>query len=308
MDVETWSCYADLANMSIGSLDFETSEGGLVMDDCDLSGSRRTLINIEQGSTRVTNCVFSGPRAGLRLYCGANSTAEVRRTLFENDTFRVYFTGGAGSTRTVDITDCWFQGDGAVLVMGAHDEDLGGVDYDSNPMFSPESRLQGNVFSGAGAGMLLHSSVFPAVLGTNTLTDGARVFMWTRLAIKVDIINSTTDIKSTWCEPVTGPGVVTVLPFDIRWDIKYPLEQSHEADRETFVNVTAEPASGAHRTEFWVAAFKSDAVYGWQLVGYSPVDLRIPSWQLRFEAWPELGGLLVARIPDWPWTLPFTPP
>jgi hypothetical protein len=286
--------------MSLGCIELVVGEGGLTMKECNLSYGWRSQLAVEKGLVRVSDCDISGPSNELRIYSADNSTVEVKGTRFENSTLRLYFVGLENSSRTIDVRGCEFLGPGAVLVAGGRD-DYPNVVHVTDPQFLPNSTIRENTFSGMGAGMLLHPSIFPAVLGANSMRDGARAFAWKRLDITVAIIDVTTSPESTFYEPIGNATTRTELPFEIRWDIKYPL-QHFEKEREVFVDVTAQSPLGADRTDIWVAAFMAGDHMG-HLVGFSIIDLHVPKHQLRYEAWPELDGLLRARIADWPWVL-----
>ena len=130
--------------------------------------------------------------------------------------------------------------------------------------------------------------------------------MWARLDLTLEVLNAKAPPRSTYYKIIKDASTVSELPFDIRWDIEYPLYE-YWKDREVFLDMTSRPTQGADPLVAWFVGLMRDEDNRLRLVGFGTIDLRQPESQLRLEAWPEMDGLLSTRIADWPWLLPTTP-
>jgi hypothetical protein len=305
-----------ISNSTLGTLRMGLFNCNVTVTDSVLLGGIRFIgkswstVSIEGCTIQEVWGSISGPiyefsirnstLTGYKSYMGTISIEaryikrlEVSNTTFHNTSLAIRQDFPEFATQILSVTDCRFTGNLTNLsVLWNH--------YNSNEWKSQWTefpvtggRVEGNTFSGAGTGVIMHYRLFESYLGENRFEDGAKALAWYLLQM-----DARPSIPGTG-----GRSEVEVVSYDPYeefsdwWWGSYPYSP-------LVLDVTDGIEDASNPPQLYVV-FIWDPPGGHMrmIAGFGqavPIENHI---RLKHPVWQDLNGLLTFYIDDWPWGL-----
>lgn len=247
-------------------------------------------ITMWNGSLSMERCSFTSNWSRGLYIEPSGADVDVKDCTFESSFLMLFFNNFYWWVMdNLNVTDCQFNGEDAVLYVGW---DLLNVDfYDVDPDFVPQMNgtIANNTFSGPGCHIVLHHGTFGQLLGDNDLRDGARLYAFyiTRLQV---IPPDGTPFWGAY-DFVPTEGVIADWSFDIaRWI---------EMDGELMVDVTDDLSVENDPPILDVILYSKYGSY--RIVrGFSQVVPNADNDEVTYPVYPSFHEILKENLLYWP--------
>jgi hypothetical protein len=246
----------------------------------------------ESTNLTVEDCTFRGRSGrGVNHLVREDVTDVFRNCAFEDAPLSIRKSGMyLDVPMELVVADCTFAGDNAFLYCGFDYADV--TTYDMDPWLSPDvrGRIEGNTFSGAGAGAVLHHGLYARLFGENVVEDDARLFaMYITYLMVV---------------PPDGhpprPQYYAVVHERYRDDLPFRLRRWGSLDGEMFLDVTDDTTEEGE-PPIAPLILRSDRSNYWVVRGFHSIDPLAHNFEVSYLDLPHFAGLTEEHIGDLPW-------
>jgi len=242
------------------------------------------------GNVTLRNCTMSSDWSRGLFIEPTMANVTIKECTVINSNILIYFDNYFwAAPGLIEITDCHFSGDEAVLYIGWH---LNHVDsYDIDPDHVPviNGTISGNTFNGPNTHVVLSHGQFGNLWGTNVLEDGARThaFFITRLQV---IPPDGTPFWGAY-NFIEREGVITDWPFQVyRWV---------ELDGEILWDITDNPRTGIDPPTLDVLLYSKYGNY--RIVrGFGHVVPNADNDEATYPVYPSYQEVLMQNLIYWP--------
>jgi hypothetical protein len=261
----------EVIDCSIGGLGgrIQKLSADVIIRDCVVSTEIGGGLDVEvesAGSLKIISCRFSGSH--LAIYRPAET--------FDQET-------------EVQVTDCEFLGDGAILYVGFNLLRMTSFDVDPNYVPPIVGTIDGNVFDGEGAGVVLYHGLFERLYHHNTLSDGARAQAYYIIVLRVMDTEGTPPRPEFWIVPTDAVTPSTLFIYD-----RYLTLEG-----EMMLDVTDDPTMENDPPEVGVvllAGYRPDS----KVRGFAAIDPLFDAGELTLAVRVPFEDILLKHVTDWP--------
>ena len=234
--------------------------------------------------------------SGLTISSDYMGRVEVRNCTFDGMWLYVSRRFSEALPWELQVSNCQFVGDGAYLVVLWDMQHKSGWNYSPTSYPIPLGEIDNNVFSGEGAGLLLHHRLYVDLAGENRLEDGSAMWAWYM-----------TEVTAACSDPAVegySEAILREAPthFPMTFDIyNWPTKN------EVILELQNGPASAFEPPrQVALLTWIERQYYGTAVVmGSGLADLTQDHILLYHKYWPDIRWTLVDAVEPWPIPMDF---
>ncbi|NOQ54134.1 MAG: hypothetical protein GQ558_05980 [Thermoplasmata archaeon] len=268
----------------------QSSDKGLEVTHCSIGGWGGRIQKLS-ADVSIWDCVVSTEvGGGLVVEVESGGSLKIIGCRFLNSHLAIYRPAETFDRETeVQVTDCEFLGDGAILYVGFNLQRM--TTFDVDPDFVPPivGTIEGNLFDGEGAGVVLYHGLFEGLYHDNTLENGARAHAYYILILRVMDTEGTPPRPEFWIVPTD-----TITPSTLFSDNRYlTLEGEMMLDVTDDLSVENDPPDvGVVLT----AGYRPDS----KVRGFASIYPLVDAGEITLAARVPFEEFLLDHVTDWP--------
>ena len=268
----------------------QSGDKGLEVIDCSIGGLGGRIQKLS-ADVIIRDCVVSTEiGGGLDVEVESAGSLKIIGCRFSGSHLAIYRPAETFDLETeVQVTDCEFLGDGAILYVGFNL--LRMTSFDVDPDYVPPivGTIDGNLFDGEGSGVVLYHGLFERLYHHNTLSDGARAQAYYVLVFRVMDTEGTPPRPEFWIVPTDAVTPSALFIYD-----RYLTLEG-----EMMLDVTDDPTMENDPPEVGVvllAGYRPDS----KVRGFAAIDPLVDAGELTLAVRVPFEDILLKHVTDWP--------